>query len=111
MPIEFIGKTYKNFEEMPPDVQVLYEKTTGIMGDKNGNDVLDIYEDEVYNCFIVGSENGVVFRGVTYKSFAEMPEDMRPTLQKAFNELTMHGMVNPWVYELMTGISILPKKK
>jgi hypothetical protein len=99
-PIKFNGKTYNSFEEMPPEQQQLYDKAIGLMGDKNGNQIPDFMEEGHFQSMLKGDGNGVVFRGVTYRSFEEMPEDMRPKMKQAFDQLTQMGMINMLVYKL-----------
>jgi hypothetical protein len=100
--IEFNGKTYNSYEEMPRTEQVQYDRIHGALGDANGNGVENFMEDEFFQCMMQGDANGVVFRGTTYKSFAEMPEDIRPKLKYAFNQLTNMGMIHPHVHGLLS---------
>jgi hypothetical protein len=99
-PIKFNGKTYNSFEEMPIEEQQLYDKTVGLMGDRNGNQVPDFMEDEHFQSVLKGNADGIVFRGVTYKSFEEMPEDMRPKMRSVFDQAVKMGMINMAVYNL-----------
>lgn len=101
-PIKFNDKTYNSFEEMPIEEQQLYDKTVGLMGDKNGNQIPDFMEDEHFQSMLKGNADGIVFRGVTYESFEEMPEEIRPKMQQAFNQLTQMGMINMLVYKLFS---------
>ena len=100
-PIEFHGKAYERFEDMSPEDQALYDKTYGFMGDKDGNGQSDFMDDEYCQSLLKGNLDGVVLRGVTYKSFEEMPEDIRAKMQHAFNSLFPMGMLSPLVYELL----------
>lgn len=59
-------------------------------------------EDEHLQSMMKGNADGVVFRGVTYKSFEEMPEEIRPQMKQAFDQLTQMGMINMLVYKLFT---------
>ena len=101
-PIKFNGKTYNSFEEMPLEEQQLYDKTVGLMGDKNGNQVPDYMEDEHFQSMILGGANGVTFRGVTYTSFDQMPEDIRPKMKYAFDQATQIGLMNAALHKLLT---------
>jgi len=101
-PIKFNGKTYNSFDEMPIEEQQLYDKTVGLMGDKNGNQIPDFMEDEHFQSVLKGNADGIVFQGVTYKSFEEMPETVRPKMKSAFDQLTKMGMINLLVYKLFT---------
>lgn len=101
-PIEFNGKTYNSYEEMPRAEQVQYDQVHGAFGDINGNGVENFMEDDFFQCMMQGSADGVVFRGTTYRSFAEMPEDARPRLKYAFDQLTGMGMISPKVHALLS---------
>ncbi len=59
-------------------------------------------EDEHFQSMMKGNADGVVFRGVTYKSFEEMPEEIRPQMKQAFDQLTQMGMINMLAYQLFT---------
>ncbi len=101
-PIQFNGRTYNSFEEMPLEEQQLYDKTVGLMGDKNGNQVPDFMEDEHFQSLMAGGSNGVTFRGVTYTSFDQMPEDVRMKMKSAFDQITQMGMINMALHKLLT---------
>jgi len=101
-PIQFNGKTYNSFEEMPLEEQQLYDKTVGLTGDKNGNQVPDFMEDEHFQSLMMGGANGVTFRGVTYTSFEQMPEDVRTKMKFAFDQITQMGMINMALHKLLT---------
>ncbi len=100
-PIEFHGKIYDRFEDMSSEDQKLYDTTYGFIGDKDGNGQSDFMDDEYCQSLLNGGLDGVVLRGVTYKSFEEMPEDIRTKMQSAFNSLFPMGMLSPSVYELL----------
>ena len=105
-PSEFSKNNHKRFEdmkykEMSPEDQQLYDKIYGVMGDRDGNGQSDFLDDEYCQSLLKGSLDGVVFRGVTYKSLEEMPEDIRVKMQQAFNSLFPMGMLSPTVYELL----------
>jgi len=59
-------------------------------------------EDEHFQSMMKGNADGVVFRGMTYKSFEEMPEEIRSQMKQAFDQLTQMGMINMLVYKLFT---------
>ena len=90
------------YKDLSPEDQKIYDKIYGIMGDRDGNGQSDFMDDEFFQCIMQGDANGVVFRGTTYKSFAEMPEDIRPKLKYAFNQLTNMGMIHPHVHGLLS---------
>ncbi len=98
--IEFNGKTYNSYEEMPREEKIKYDNIHGAFADPDGDGRANFAEDEFFQCMMKGDENGVTFKGVTYKSFAEMPEDIRPKLKYAFDQLTQTGMISPRVYGL-----------
>lgn len=100
-PIKFNGKTYNSFEEMPLEEQQNYDKTVGLMGNKDGNQVPDFMEDEHFQSMMTGGANGVTLRGVTYTSFDQMPEDVRTKMKYAFDQLTQMGMINMALYNLL----------
>lgn len=64
------------------------------------NPTPNFMEDEHFQSMLKGNANGVVFRGVTYKSFEEMPEEIRPKMKQAFDQLTQMGMINMQAYKL-----------
>ncbi len=59
-------------------------------------------EGEYFQSMMKGNADGVVFRGVTYKSFEEMPEEILPQMKQAFDQLTQMGMINMQAYQLFT---------
>lgn len=89
------------YKDLSPEDQELYNKIYGIMGDKDGNGQSDFMDDEYCQSLLKGNSDGVVFRGVTYKSFEEMPEDVRAKMQEAFNSLYPMGMLGLEVCELL----------
>lgn len=97
-PVRFEDIVYK---DLSLEDQKIYDKTYGIMGDKDGNGQSDFMDDEYCQSLLKGNQNGVVLRGVTYKSFEEMPEDIRGKMQHAFNSLYPIGMLSPRVCELL----------
>ena len=102
----FDAKNPKRFEDivykvLSPEDQKIYDKMYGVMGDRDGNGQSDFMDDEYCQSLLKGNLDGVVLRGVTYKSFEEMPEDIRVKMQQAFNSLFPMGMLSPLVYELL----------
>lgn len=89
------------YKDLSPEDQELYNKIYGIMGDKDGNGQSDFMDDEYCQSLLKGISDGVVLRGVTYKSFEEMPEDVRAKMQEAFNSLYPMGMLGLEVCELL----------
>jgi len=89
------------YKDLSPEDQELYNKIYGIMGDKDGNGQSDFMDDEYCQSLLKGNSDGVVLRGVTYKSFEEMPEDVRAKMQEAFNSLYPMGMLGLDVCELL----------
>ena len=89
------------YMDLSPEDQDLYNKIYGIMGDKDGNGQSDFMDDEYCQSLLKGNSDGVVLRGVTYKSFEEMPEDVRAKMQEAFNSLYPMGMLGLEVCELL----------
>ena len=89
------------YKDLSPEDQKIYDKIYGVMGDRDGNGQSDFMDDEYCQSLMNGGLNGVVLRGVTYKGFEEMPEDIRAKMQQAFNSLFPMGLLNPHVCELL----------
>ncbi len=98
--LEFNGKIYSSYDEMPLEEKIKYDSIHGPLADPDGNGRANFEEDEFFQSMMRGDQNGVTFRGVTYRSFDEMPEDIRPKLKYAFDQLTQMGMISPHVYGL-----------
>ena len=89
------------YKDLSPEDKKIYDDTYGILGDRDSNGQSDFMDDEYCQSLLKGGLDGVVLRGVTYKSFEEMPEDVRAKMQNAFNSLFSMGMLSPLVYELL----------
>ncbi len=89
------------YKDLSSEDQKIYDEIYGIMGDRDSNGKSDFMDDEYCQSLLNGNQNGVILRGVTYKNFEEMPEDIREKMQQAFNSLFPIGMLSPRVCELL----------
>ena len=84
--IRFNGQNYKSVDEMPPEVRQAYERMMGMMADKNGDGVPDLFEGTGGTSLSV-TNSRIIFNGQEYGSVDEMPPDARRAFEDAMRRV------------------------
>ena len=89
------GREYRSVDDMPPDVRRQYERAMGVLTDKDGNGVPDIFEggasiasrtlDDDGNALVTAevTKSDVVVNGRHYGRLEDVPADLRELIYRA----------------------------
>ncbi len=86
--IVFNGKSYRNVEEMPPEVREAYQSIMQIMADQNQNGVPDLFEG------MLGAKvqkTSIIFNGQVYDQLSDLPPEAREKYQKMMGKYDADG--------------------
>lgn len=88
--IVFQGKSYKNADQMPPDIRRLYDQVMGVLTDNDRNGVPDILEGmhgamdvNVQATPVTFSSTQFIVDGKVYSSVNDLPPDARQKYEQA----------------------------
>lgn len=90
--ISFNGHEYDSPEAMPPDVRRLYEMAAGLLADKDGNGMPDIFEGAAAgNSAFVAHTTQFSVDGKLYSSLEELPPEARQKYEQAMKRFNVNS--------------------